>query len=263
MSRTLHTAAILAALLSIGGLASSPLRADDLTQSKDKCVACHANPEYLVTNKKLYDYFQNWRSSVHGLEGVTCIDCHGGRADLADKEAAHASMLAADQLGDAVSYRHVPATCGACHQEQLKAYQTSRHYQLMKTREQAERGPNCVTCHGSVSAAAPTVRTVAQTCAQCHNTATGNHPDTPARAEKLLNDYNAIRGFRLFVSRRGEGELRDQALRRLDAGLDDLTRHWHTFDLESIAVSTDKLLTLAKAQYNAVREARQATKSGR
>ena len=69
-----------------------------------------------------------------------------------------------------------------------------------------------------------------------------------------------MRGFRHYVDRRGKGELRSSALSDIDSGLGDLTRHWHTFDLESIAARTDELLTLAKAKYEATREARRTPK---
>jgi hypothetical protein len=131
----------------------------------------------------------------------------------------------------------------------------------METRQQTDRGPNCVTCHGSLNAQAPTVRTVADTCQACHNSDSENHPTMPVEAEKLLNEFNTIRGFRHYVDRRGEGELRANALTVLDSGLADLTRHWHTFDLESIATRTDELLALAKAKYEATREARQIPKT--
>lgn len=262
MIRTSPVLAVLAVIAWITA-GSEVVAGQEAVPKIDQCVTCHANPDFLVTNKKLYDYFQNWRSSVHGLEDVTCIDCHGGRADIVEQDAAHASMTTTDAHTDAVSYREIPATCGACHQEELKAYLTSRHYKLMENRQQADRGPNCVTCHGSLNAQAPTVRTVAETCQRCHNDDNGNHPSMPVEAEHLLNELNTIRGFGLYVSRRGEGDLRASALQELAVGMTDLTRHWHTFDLESIASRTDELLELSKAKYEAIREARQASKIDR
>ena len=34
-------------------------------EAKDSCVECHGKTSFLVTNKKLYNYFQRWRSSSH------------------------------------------------------------------------------------------------------------------------------------------------------------------------------------------------------
>ncbi len=79
---------------------------------------------------------------------------------------------------------------------------------------------------------------------------------SPAKAESLLNELNTIRGFRVYVSKRGEGELRDAALKELDAGLADLGRQWHTFDVGAIEAETHGLLALGKSKYEAVREAR-------
>ena len=245
-----------AALLAVAALGPPARAEDDPTRSTDKCIACHSNPDYLVTNKKLYDYFQDWRSSVHGLEGVTCTDCHGGDSGVSTKERAHATRLVANKNGDAVSYERVPETCGACHEELLASYRSSHHFRLVKARGESGPGPNCVTCHGSLNAAALNVRTVGATCHLCHSEESSNHPEVPARAEMLLNDFNTIRGFRLYVSKRGKGEARDLALSEIDAGLSTLSRHWHTFDLAAIESSTQSLLATAKEKYEAVREAR-------
>ncbi len=219
----------------------------------DGCVACHENPDFLVTDKKLYDYFQSWRASIHGQEGVSCTDCHGGRSDVASKAGAHGTMSGASGGETAVSFRRVPSTCGGCHEDFLQAYRKSRHSKLLKTDGQGQIGPNCVTCHGSLDARAPNVRSVRDTCQLCHNSVSGKHPEIPGRAEILLNDLNAIRSFRRYVSLRAKPEKMVEMLPVFDAGLEDLARLWHTFDLEGIDADTRKLLEFALAKQKEVR----------
>ena len=31
----------------------------------NSCVECHGNPDFLVTAKKLFDYYQEWEISIH------------------------------------------------------------------------------------------------------------------------------------------------------------------------------------------------------
>jgi hypothetical protein len=62
----------------------SPSAAEEV--AVDTCVDCHSTPTFLVTNRKLFDYFQKWTSSLHKQEGVTCVDCHGGDPTRADKQ---------------------------------------------------------------------------------------------------------------------------------------------------------------------------------
>ena len=58
-------------------------------RARSSCVDCHSNPRFMVQNKKLYDYYQGWRLSIHEQEKVTCVDCHGGNPRAADKPTAH------------------------------------------------------------------------------------------------------------------------------------------------------------------------------
>lgn len=222
----------------------------------DGCVDCHGNPDFIVTNKKLYDYFQSWRSSIHGLEGVACEDCHGGSPKATDKATAHGSNMTVGQANSAVNFMNIPQTCGRCHDDFLQAYRKSRHSQLLKSRNQQAQGPNCVTCHGSLNAKILDIRNVRDTCQNCHNSVSENHPEIPDRAEHLLNDLNAIRGYQKFIDRRGTTDASRDALRLLDRDIQNLARRWHTFDLETIQADTSTLLAFAGQQRDRVRDLR-------
>ncbi len=254
MNRTKLVLALLITLQWLAVPASCRAQSNaDTGEPGDSCVACHEDPDFLVTNKKLYDYFQTWRASIHGQEGVSCTDCHGGRADVSSKAGAHGTMSGSPGGETAVDFKRIPSTCGNCHQEFLDAYRKSRHFQLLKTDAKGQIGPNCVTCHGSLDARAPNVRSVRDTCQQCHNSVSDKHPEMPGRAEVLLNDLNAIRGFRRYVSRRAKPEKMVDLLPVFDSGLEGLARLWHTFDIKGIDTDTRELLEFALATQKEVR----------
>jgi hypothetical protein len=52
-------------------LAALPAGAEAPAKAKDSCVACHRNPDFLVQNKKLYDYFRDWQLSIHQQNDVS------------------------------------------------------------------------------------------------------------------------------------------------------------------------------------------------
>ncbi len=74
----------------------------------DSCIKCHQNMDFMVTNKKLYDYFQTWRASIHGQEEVTCVDCHGGNSKKATKKEAHGELMDASNNDSMVNFRNIP-----------------------------------------------------------------------------------------------------------------------------------------------------------
>jgi len=228
--------------------------------ARDSCVECHKNPDFMVTNKKIYDYFQRWVASPHGQEDVTCSDCHNGDPGAADKQAAHAEMRASGGSPGTVSFQDVPKICGECHEDNYNAYIKSKHFKHLVKESQDGQGPNCVTCHGSVSAKAPDVNTVREICVNCHNKKSDNHPDIPQKAEGLLNDLNTIRAFTRFIGIRGDSKDIDFSKNVLQPKVDTLAITWHTFDLKNIEPATSELLTQAKEKRNEMRLKRPARK---
>jgi hypothetical protein len=233
-----------------------PTRTD--SAEKDACLECHSNPDFLVTNKKLYDYFQNWRSSSHAQVDVGCVDCHGGNPAIADKAGAHGPNIRQATRGSAVHFQNVPQTCGQCHESLYKAYSTSHHYDVLAKAKQVERGPNCVTCHGSVNATKLDVNTVRAVCQQCHNTKSKNHPEVPEAATHLLNDLYVIRAYAHYVRKRGADGL-DAA--DIESQIKNLGVSWHSFDLEKIRRDTSVSLEHARAKRQAVEQQRRDAKS--
>ena len=217
---------------------------------QDSCVECHSDPNFLVTNKKLYDYFQRWTSSLHAQEEVTCVDCHGGNPEIRDKKGAHGGDLSGSKKDSAVNFRNIPGTCGDCHEDILDGFRESSHFKHLAGEEKQEQGPNCVTCHGSINVAVLDVNTVEEACSQCHNEASGNHPENPRKARDLLNRFLAIHRYYRYINVRGDAVETRPFFQKVDTQLRDLSVTWHTFDLERIEEKT-------RAVFEALRTKRQ------
>lgn len=124
------------------------------------CISCHAfKPDF-------GDIPQAWRSTIHYENNVSCHDCHGG--DPKDP-----SMAMSHQRGfvGVPKYEEVPEFCGKCHIGILKNYLESGHGKALRA---IEKGPNCVTCHGShkkgrfIQKASIDIISE-QLCSQCHS----------------------------------------------------------------------------------------------
>lgn len=218
-------------------------------QASDSCIACHSNPELMVTNKKLYDYYQRWRSSIHEQEGVSCDDCHGGNPAVSDKQGAHGGDLGEAGVKSAVNFRNIPSTCGECHSEIFEGFRKSEHYQhVAKEQKKGQQGPTCVTCHGSINVAVLNVTTVEEICQQCHNDESGNHPENPRKARSLLNRFLSIHRYYRYITVRGDPAETKPFFEQIDAELRDLTTTWHSFDLEAIEKQTEVVLSELKAK---------------
>jgi hypothetical protein len=224
------------------------------SDEEDSCVECHRDPKFLVTNKKLYDYFREWDSSVHEQEGIGCADCHGGNPKSSDKDKAHGTDLSESGAKSAVNFKNIPVTCGECHDEVYGRYRTSSHFEHLVAEAQEEQGPNCVTCHGSLSGTTLTVNTVRTACARCHNEKTDNHPEIPDKAKIILNKFLSIHRFYRYITARGDPIETREFFRRVDDRIHSLSLEWHTFELAGIEEKTQELLDLMKTKRDQVRK---------
>jgi hypothetical protein len=222
-------------------------------ETRDLCVECHAKSEFLVTNKKLYDYHELWKASVHGTEGVSCADCHGGNREASDKAEAHAPGVGASDPTSGVYYGNVTQTCGACHEEILRGFKTSTHFDQIETEGKEKLGPTCVVCHGSVDVGVLDVNAVEASCARCHEGEGDDLPDEPARAGRILNRFLAVHRFYRYISIRIEPEEAQAFFADVDARHRALGVTWHTFDLDQIEQQTDELLAVLKAKRDELR----------
>jgi len=224
-------------LLLVGLLPGVPLPiAGAALAVEDECENCHSSAALRVQNKKLYDYYQNYLNSMHGLAGLSCADCHGGDSTTQDFEIAHAGVM------DRVRFDHIPETCGECHDEQMENFVQSDHYQILMDKGTA---PNCVTCHGSMDMDFFFTSLVRTTCQFCHNQQSGTAPDVPDRAEYILNKINIIKGYRGLVRKYADDP---QLVREIDDSYRRLTGHWHLFDFEQVETETEYLFDLLRRE---------------
>jgi len=243
------------AMAAVWALAPAPALAQGAQATS--CVSCHSNPEFRVTNKKLFDYYRNWNQSVHNQEGVTCTDCHGGNPNARTKEAAHGGAeMGAASAGSPVNYRNIPQTCATCHDDIYARYRESRHFRQLLAAKEEQRGPNCVTCHGSVNLQVLNVNNIAGTCQHCHNERTGNHPDIPARAEQVLSEFLSIHRFYRYIMLRGAKVEKQEILDQIERQTKALMIDWHTFDLVAIEKRTRQFVTYLKEKRLEIRESR-------
>jgi nitrate/TMAO reductase-like tetraheme cytochrome c subunit len=226
------------------------------TEAEDACIACHRDPDFLVENKKLYDYFQQWDGSIHGREGVSCDECHGGDPKTAQKDKAHGEGVAASDTSSGIHYRNIARTCGKCHEDILEGFQKSDHFEHVAAKGEDKQGPTCVTCHGSIDAEILDVNSVEATCARCHNLETDNNPEIPEKARYVLNKFLSIHRFDRYITTRAEPDDASEFFADLDPKLRRLSVTWHTFDLDAIEASTAEVLDVLKAKRDEIRRNR-------
>lgn len=205
----------------------------------DQCVACHGDAAWAVKNKKLFDYFQQWQGSVHALNGVTCVDCHGGNAEATDKAAAHGGVLAESNPKSAIYFGNIPKLCGGCHEDVYRAFSRSKHAARVKA---GDGGPTCVTCHGSLNTEILSPLKIAAVCERCHNDATGNHPAIPPRAQAIRRDDMMSAAFLRWAGAYYEAIGQPQEVAPLQEQLAALRVAWHTFDLDKVQTSYEAIL---------------------
>ncbi|HLB35540.1 MAG TPA: hypothetical protein VJL31_03150 [Gemmatimonadales bacterium] len=195
------------------------------------CVTCH---ERLPATTAGGHSFQDWRASPHGRAGATCDKCHGGNPAAANAEAAHQGVYSSRESRSLVYYTRIPATCGSCHQPELEFFSHSRHYNQLVT---TGRGPNCVTCHGSMAIQVLSPGDMENTCSACHNAERGLPSTAPVAARYLLVLLRQVE-FGIDVSERlaartPEPARRDAAvhLRQARETMQRAREGWHSFAL--------------------------------
>jgi cytochrome c553 len=206
----------------------------------NSCIHCHSNPAFRITNKKLYKYFLDWELSIHALERVTCVDCHGGNPSSTDKEKAHGKGI--QQLLSPVEYERISVTCGKCHKENIENYRKSKHYRILTAKGGSSRlTPTCVTCHGSINTSVPKPENIADICTSCHNPVTENHPEVPEFAGYLIERLSFINYYTRYLISKGVMEKDPQFSKTISQEFSELSQIWHTLELDSIEEKTRQI----------------------
>ncbi|MEW6109132.1 MAG: multiheme c-type cytochrome [Nitrospirota bacterium] len=123
------------------------------------CISCHISE---IMKPEFRNIPQEWKSSWHSQNDVSCHDCHGG-------DSRDASMAMSPQRGfvGIPGYDEVPDFCGKCHIGILKHYLESGHGKALKT---SGSGPNCVVCHSAHDIQKASIDIInEQRCTQCHS----------------------------------------------------------------------------------------------
>jgi hypothetical protein len=243
-------------VVSLALIAFLPAGAASAADEESSCEACHRDREFLVKNKKLYDYYQQWDASVHRQEEVTCDNCHGGDPSARGEAEAHGDGVGADDPKSGVYFKNVPETCGTCHEEILESFLKSDHAEHIDAKADEDQGPTCVTCHGSIDVGVLNVNSVEAACARCHNEKTDNHPETPDRAQTILNRFLSIQRFYRYISIRAKPADAKPFFVDMDVQLSHLSQTWHTFDLDEIESETADVLAQLKAKREEIRRQR-------
>jgi hypothetical protein len=223
---------VLCALIAFGLFtpAASSHAADDKTAG-NSCVHCHSRlPGSSFVGAKSH----GWTGSVHQKHGVTCDKCHGGDPRAPEQKAAHAGVLGSGNTGSPVYFKNIPSTCGKCHGAEFYKFTQSRHYKML---ESAGKGPECVTCHGSMITSVLTPDTVAAVCEQCHNAQMGIFPYVPQKAKAvllLLRESKTLLDMEEKLYHPAEGTAKARSLRDARSALHSATLDWHKFDFDTI-----------------------------
>lgn len=213
--------------------------------AEDTCIECHKDVRFRTQNPVLFDYYKNWKDSVHEIEGVTCTDCHGGNSDEHDKKAAHSGDFSSLTSIDSASFKKIPERCGECHYKILMIFEESDHY---KTLIEKGSGPNCSTCHGSVNANVYYTSVISRACEDCHNEYTENRPDIAGEADKILHRINVSRTLKrwIFINY-GDDPAKVEEIQALYR---DIAESWHRFDFKALDQKSQDLVHKLKSLLN-------------
>ncbi len=204
----------------------------------NSCVDCHAGlPGSSFVGAKSH----SWSGSVHQKHGVTCDKCHGGSPHSAGRQEAHAGVLGSADPGSPVYFKNIPATCGKCHGAEFFKFSQSLHYRRLQS---TGKGPECVTCHGSMVTGILTPDTLASVCEQCHNERMGIFPYIPLKAKAvllLLKESNRLIDADGKLYHPVAGSEQARLLGDAQASLHAAILDWHKFDLDSITGELQKV----------------------
>ncbi len=146
MSRSLYSLIVLVSFALLMPMASL---AEDTV-----CIQCHGGQP-----GPLGAPIEEWRTSVHAANGISCHDCHGG--DPTDFALA---MEPESGFIGAPDYSEVPEFCGRCHVGVAEAYMAGAHGQAIES-----GGAQCVICHDNHAIQKASLDLINEDkCSQCH-----------------------------------------------------------------------------------------------
>jgi hypothetical protein len=129
---------------------------------------------------------------VSPITCVTSLDYHAGRMRRLAPTFALVAVAVTVALGAAVGVAHAArrdwtgsAACGACHPQELAAWQTTPHAGTRVRFARTAPEARCLACHGTGEAPAGPAIAVEVGCEACHGAGTGYAPDDVMRDRPL------------------------------------------------------------------------------
>ncbi|MBI1987551.1 MAG: hypothetical protein HYS70_04305 [Nitrospinae bacterium] len=228
------------------------------SKGTDGCVNCHK-----VTAVKTYDrhLFSDWAGSVHAKRGVSCEACHAGDPSQTAKEAAHVGVYRSGDPKSTVYFKNVPQTCGEkCHPKEYLNFIKSNHFHKL---EAEGKGPNCVTCHGSMAISIISEKKMEGLCANCHNLRMGISPTRPSEARDILllmeQTRTVIHWAQEFTnlaraaSHKKRADASERLLQKARVEYNLAQAGWHTFEVEKLRDSLREAYRLARSAREALK----------
>ncbi|MEC4685734.1 MAG: hypothetical protein VST71_08390 [Nitrospirota bacterium] len=218
---------ILSAIL----ILSAPGLADEGKKTENACVNCHSK---LSVSSFVGIKSHDWKGSIHQKHGVTCDKCHGGNPAAMDKNKAHTGVLSSSNPQSRVYYKNIPSTCGSCHGAEFYKFTQSYHFKKL---EATGKGPNCVTCHGSMVTSVLNPDDIANVCVRCHNKRIGVFPYIPQKAKAvllLLRQGKALLAADKELYKPEKDSAEAAYLQEAQSSLYSAKLQWHKFDLDAI-----------------------------
>ncbi len=216
-------------------------------ETPDSCVACHRT----ISGVKYLEHdFNDWERSIHAKAGITCQACHGGNAAAPSVSEAHKGLKPSTDPSSPVYFTRIPATCGTCHEAEFKAFQKSAHFRELK---RSGRGPNCVSCHGSMANHILAPRDLELTCNLCHRRPTqafatmmalNNAGASLLRLEKTLAE---ARQKKIDVS------AQEKAGQELRTFYGRTVEDWHTFKMAKVLKTSQEITKRVNTVQNEIR----------
>ena len=172
---------------------------------------------------------------------MTCDKCHGGDPHAKEQKKSHAGVYGSSDTRSSVYFKNIPSTCGKCHGSEFYRFTQSRHYKRLAVEG---KGPECVTCHGSMVTGILTPDTITAVCERCHNTRMGVFPYVPEKAKSvllLLRQSSALIDAETKLYHPAEGTEKARVLRDARSQLHSARLDWHKFELDALITDLQHL----------------------